>query len=200
MQFNASRRGAIIASLMQYLSSFRRLVSAKRAVDKSLPPHQGSHLLVPSNSSLIPATRYVEAISPGRNYIPQIVILSGTALRQHSHYFPQLHPLLPRSGASYPFHNFPFWATPFNQVGANLPTPFWTASFYLAWHVSASEYRFLFTVAKVKSYLWANWMTIFGKIKCNIDFNIYCYLFCISHMKSWWHQIVEKVNINQLVK
>lgn len=38
MQFNASRRGAIIASLMQYLSSFRRLVSAERAVDKSLSP------------------------------------------------------------------------------------------------------------------------------------------------------------------
>lgn len=36
MQFNASSRGAIIASLMQYLSSFRRLVSAERAVDKSL--------------------------------------------------------------------------------------------------------------------------------------------------------------------
>lgn len=38
MQFNASRRGPIIASLMQYLSSFRRLVSTERAVDKSLPP------------------------------------------------------------------------------------------------------------------------------------------------------------------
>lgn len=97
MQFNASRRGAIIASLMQYLSSFRRLVSAERAVDKSLPPPTAPRLLVPliQHTVLAPAARYVEAISPGRNYIPQIVILSGTALKQHSHYFPLPPTLVP---------------------------------------------------------------------------------------------------------
>ena len=62
MQFNASSRGAIIASLMQYLSSFRRLVSAERAVDKSLSPSpspvsalsatiSNSHLWLSSDSS-----------------------------------------------------------------------------------------------------------------------------------------------------
>jgi len=62
MQFNASRRGAIIASLMQYLSSFRRLVSAERAVDKSLPPTLfllPPYLLAPfiQLSILVPAAR-----------------------------------------------------------------------------------------------------------------------------------------------
>lgn len=85
MQFNASRRGTIIASLMQYLSSFRRLVSAERAVDKSLPPSTSRSslpLTYTPHPTIRPRprrARYVEAISPGRNYIPQIVILSGTA-------------------------------------------------------------------------------------------------------------------------
>jgi len=64
MQFNASRRGAIIASLMQYLSSFRRLVSAERAVDKSLPPPAApSHLLTPLNR--VPRPRPRRAVCGG---------------------------------------------------------------------------------------------------------------------------------------
>lgn len=60
------------------------------------------------------AARYVQAISPHRNYIPQIVILSGTTLRVTPALFPPptyimlTTPLTPSSTSSFhPFALFP---------------------------------------------------------------------------------------------